>query len=58
MSGQLRFEQLGNRQWIWYYETTSGSFWRSGNTYATKTAAKKAGQTWLERRANPRNRGR
>jgi hypothetical protein len=53
----IHCEQLGNRKWIWYCQTTQAGFWRSPTTYDTQTAARRAAQTWLTRRANPRNRG-
>jgi hypothetical protein len=54
----LQLEQLGNRKWLWYYTSPGGAQYRSAKTYPSRAAATKAGQHWLTRRANPRNRGR
>jgi hypothetical protein len=58
LAGQLQLEQLPNKTWIWYHQAASGRFDRSPKAYKTRAAADKAGQQWLSRRANPRNRGR
>jgi hypothetical protein len=54
----IEIEQLPDHTWIWIHQTVRGGFYRAPHGYTTKTAARKAGQEWLTRRANPRNRGR
>ena len=54
----LTIDQRPDGSWYWIYQTPTAGFYTSGTSYTTKTLARKAGQHWLARRANPRNRGR